>query len=114
MNAEASLLSLEERHELQLLSLMYNHRTSLNVRRLHNRPTRNAERFTFYTERYNNLRYKNSPFYKGSELWNTLPLATIDSDSIFEFKKCLKTIPPKYGVSPNLISSDYIVLYYSL
>ena len=34
----------------------------------------------FYIERFNNIKYKNSPFYKGAELWDLLPveIASID------------------------------------
>ena len=92
LHVKAKLLSLGQRRKIQLLSLMYNHKQTLNVRRVHARPTRNALRFTFYTERYNNIKYKNSPYYKGSELWNTLSLETINNDTIFEFKKSIKKI----------------------
>ena len=90
LHAEANLLSLDQRRIIQLLALMYNHKKNHTVRRPTVRVTRNANRFTFYTERYHNVKYKNSPYYKGSELWNTLPNATIDCDTIYEFKKCLK------------------------
>ena len=92
LHAEAKLLSLNQRRIIQLLALMYNHRKRHNVRRPAVRVTRNADRFTFYTERYDNVKYKNSPYFKGSELWNTLPKKTIDGDTIYEFKKCLKKI----------------------
>ena len=92
LHVKAKLLSLEQRQKIQLLSLMYNHKKILNVRRVHARPTRNALRFTFYTKRFNNVKYKNSPYYKGSELWNDLPLETINSDTIFEFKMHLKNL----------------------
>ena len=69
---------------------MYNHKKYLNVRRVAHRVTRNADRFTFYTERYNKVKYKNSPYCKGSEMWNNLPNDTINCENIFEFKKCLK------------------------
>ena len=96
LHADAKLLSLEQRRLIQLLSLMYNHEKKLNVRRVPVRATRNAARFTFYTERYNNLKYKNSPHYIGAERWNALPLSTIDSETLFEFKKNLKQIYRTY------------------
>ena len=40
----------------------------------------------FYVERYNNCKYRNSPFYKGADLWNQLPLDIATSDS-FSLKK---------------------------
>ena len=66
LHAEAKLLSLDQRRKIQLLSLMYNHRKCQDVRRPAPRATRNAVRYSFYTERYNNVKYKNSPYYKGS------------------------------------------------
>ena len=96
LHAEANLLSLDQRRIIQLLMLMFNHKIRHNVRRGAPRATRNADRFTFYTERYNNLKYKNSPYYKGSELWNTLPIATINCDNIFEFKSSLRKIYRKF------------------
>ena len=96
LHADAKLLSLEQRHLMQLLSLMYNHKKKLNVRCVPVRATRNAARFTFYTERYNNLKYKNRPHYIGSEMGNKLPLSTIDSETLFEFKMNLKQIYRTY------------------
>ena len=49
-----------------------------------------ARRDNFYVKRYNNLKYKNSPFYKGVELWNLLPLDIATRDSLFQFKHSLK------------------------
>ena len=90
MHREASLLSLDQRRKFQLLALMFIHKTNHNVRRPFNRATRGADRFQFYLERYNNVKYKNSPYYKGSLLWDALPLTTIDCDTLYEFKKHLK------------------------
>ena len=90
MHAEAKLLSLEQRRKFQLLSLMFRHKNTLNVRRVGVRNTRAAARFKFNVERNNNVKYKNSPYYTGSELWDKLLLATISCESMFEFKKCLK------------------------
>ena len=36
------------------------------------------------------LNFKNSPFYKGSELWKLLPIDIVSMDSIFQFKQALK------------------------
>ena len=75
---------------------MFNHKLRHNVRCDAPRATCNADRFTFHTERYNNLKYKNSPYYKGSELWNTLPITTTNCDNIFEFKSSLRKIYRKF------------------
>ena len=45
-----------------------------------------AARFKFNIECNNNVKYKNSPYYKGSELWDKLPLATISCESMSPFQ----------------------------
>ena len=98
LHGEAKLLSLDQRRIIQLLSLMFNHKIQYNARRPVVRNTQNAERYSFYTECYNNVKYKNSPYFKGSHIWDTLPREAIDCDNIFEFKKCIKKIYCKYEV----------------
>ena len=90
MHNQAKLLSLKQRRSLQLLHLMYLHKNDISNMRIMNRNTRAARREHFYVERYNNVKYKNSPYHKGTELWDLLPLDIIQSDSIFQFKPCLK------------------------
>ena len=92
LHVEAKLLSLDQRQIIQLLSLMFIHHQRHNVRRPAPRATRNADRYKFHTERYNNVKYKNSPYFKGSELWDNLPRTTIDCENVFEFKRSLKKI----------------------
>ena len=55
------------------------------------RHTRAAERTQFSIEKYNVCKYKNSPFYKGADLWKLLPNDIIASDTVFQFKSLLKT-----------------------
>ena len=69
---------------------MYKHKAKHAVQRIHRRATRTADRYKFQVERYNSVKYKNSPYNKGSELWDALPQNTIDSEGLFEFKKRLK------------------------
>ena len=90
MHKKAKLLSLEQRRSLQLLYLMFLHKVNVDNLRVHNRNTRAAQRDHFYVERYNNIKYKNSPFYKGAELWDLLPMDIISCDTVFQFKKELK------------------------
>ena len=90
MHRKANLLSLEQRRTFQLLSLMYNHKSCRLNLIVPPRNTRAANRDQFYVERYNNTKYKNSPFYKGAELWKLLPLDIATSDSLFQFKQYLK------------------------
>ena len=90
MHKRSNLLSLEQRRIFQLLSLMFSHKNSVNNLKIPVRNTREADRPQFRIERYQNMKYKNSPFYKGVDLWKELPLDIINSDSIFQFKKKLK------------------------
>ena len=90
MHKNANLLSLDQRRKMQLLSLMFIHKTNHAVQRRFDRATRAADRYTFYLERYKNVKYKNSPYYKSSELWDSLPLMTINCDNVFEFRQHLK------------------------
>ena len=69
---------------------MFIHKDNVDNLRIAERNTRAAQRDQFHVERYNNIKYKNSPFYKGSELWKLLPIDIVSSGSIFEFKQALK------------------------
>ena len=91
MHNRSHLLSLEQRRTFQLLGLMYSHKNNPNNLQIAPKQTRGADRDQFLLERYNNLKYKNSAYYKGAELWKLLPLDIANSDSIFQFKKSLKT-----------------------
>ena len=42
------------------------------------------------------LKYKKSPYYKGSLLWDTLPVIVRNSMSLLVFKKHLKNLYSSY------------------
>ena len=96
MHARASLLSLEQRRKIQLLCIMFAHKQKYNVARVHARRTRAADRFSFVRERYNCVKYKNSPYYKGALLWDELPELIRNSNTLLEFKGCLKALNRNY------------------
>ena len=84
MHVDGRLLSLEQRRQVQLLSLMYMYKDRHeDVRRIYNRRTRAAEQYNFVRERYNNVKYKNSPYYKGAILWEGLPVSARNSQTNF-------------------------------
>ena len=91
MHKTSNLLSLEQRRTFQLLGLMFCHKDSpLNLRRPV-RITRGAARDIFHVERFQNCKYKNSPFYKGANLWKRLPDGLANNcDTLFQFKQGLK------------------------
>ena len=50
---------------------------------------RAANIFSFTRERYNNVKYRNSPYYKGALLWDTMSDTLRRSTNMLEFKKGL-------------------------
>ena len=86
MHRRARLLSLEQRRQKQLLCLMFIYKTRhASIRRVHGRNTRAANVYSFTRERCQNVKYKNSPFYKGALLWDTLPRHMKQYMSLLEF-----------------------------
>ena len=97
MHAKSKLLSLEQRRRLQLLSLMYIHKDNPATIRNRVRITREAERIVFHVERYQNCKYKNSPYYKGADLWKSIPLELTRSPCRLHFKNELKKLYRNYN-----------------
>ena len=80
MHNRANLLSLEQRRQVQLLTLMFIYKSiHPDAGRIYNRRTRAANVYTFTRERYNCVKYRSSPYYKGSILW----------DITHEMKRCI-------------------------
>ena len=50
----------------------------------------------YKVERYQNCKYKNSPYHTGADIWKSLPLDISNSIFIFHFKTGLKTLYKKY------------------
>ena len=97
MHRQAKLLSLEQWRPKQLLSLMYLYKIRHDdIRRVHVRNMRGAYVYSFERERYNNVKYKNSPYYKGSLIWDTLQILMRRLDNIQDFKMELLTIFQHY------------------
>ena len=67
-----------------------------DIRRVHGRNTRAANVFSFTRERYHNNKYRNSPYYKGALLWETLPMTTKRCTTMLEFKKSIRNEFKKY------------------
>ena len=77
MHNQAKPLSLEQRRRKQLLYLMFIYKNRHDdIRRVHARNTRGANVYSFVREKYNNVKFKNSPYYKGSLIWDSLPVET--------------------------------------
>ena len=86
LHKKARLLSLSQRWEKQLLSLMYHCSKHENVRKIGERVIRYNQKFVFKTETRIGSKYENSPFYKGTVLWNKLAKDTQFLGNIFMFK----------------------------
>ena len=97
MHNRSNLLSLEQRRQKQLLCLMFIYKNRhIDIRRIHGRNTRAAGVYSFTRERYHNVKYRNSPFYKGALLWDTLPVNARQCLTIIEFKKHLANVYTQY------------------
>ena len=73
MHNRAKLLSLDQRRQKQVLFLLFIHKgRCTGIRRIHARNIRAAN----VHKSSHNVKYKNSPYYKGSLLWDTLPVMT--------------------------------------
>ena len=80
-------LSLEQRREKQLYSLMYKLSNKGKARKVNNRNTRNHQKYVVKTDTKVGTKYEKSPFYQGTQLWDKLPKETKFTDNIFKFKK---------------------------
>ena len=98
MHNLAHLLSLDQRRQKQVLFLMFIHKNRhVEACRIHPTNTRAANVYSFVREKYNNVKYKNSSYYKGSLLWDTLPASTRLCLDITDFRNSLKRIYSNYN-----------------
>ena len=97
MHKRSKLLSLQQRRTMQLLSLMFLHKKDPINLKIPARNTCAAERTEFHVERFQNLKYKNSPFYIGAEIWNSLDINLVNADCLFQFKKGLSKLFRTYA-----------------
>ena len=90
MHEHANLVSLEQRRQVQILSLMYIYRNFVNIQRIYARNTRQGDRYNFRVDNYQSRKYKNSPYFKGTVLWDLLPNDVINLPTLLEFKSTIK------------------------
>ena len=89
MHLEAKLASLEQRRQLQLLCLMYIYKNFANVERIFARNTRQGRRFNFCVDNYK-YKYKSSPYFKGTILWDRLPDDVMALPTLLKYKKDIR------------------------
>lgn len=92
LHTKAKLVPLAERSDTQLLCLMY--RRSFDDIKYPHLPsvvdTRTRHKIKFYVPRPRKERYKNFPFYRGSQLWDRLPVDIQQADTYQGFKTRIK------------------------
>ena len=93
IHRRANLVSLEQRHCIQLLFLSYLC-GNINPEMIFVPPcnTRAVKRKKYKTVKYENVKYRNSasPYCKAAELWDTLPMNITDTGTIMELKRLTK------------------------
>ena len=98
MHTRANLLRLDQRRQKQILFLLFIYKNRhVDARRVYPRNTRAANIFSFVREMYHNVKYSNSPYYKGSLLWHGLPDITKCCLNITDYNNSLKRIYNKYS-----------------
>ena len=92
LHAKARLLSLEQRLAKQVLTIMYKLSQNEENRKVPSRVTRTINKYVFRVDTKIGTKYANSPYYKGTQLWDKLPETVQKSESLFIFKKELDKI----------------------
>ena len=93
MHTRANLFSLDQRRQKQVLFIMFIYKNRhVDAHRIYARNTRAVDVYSSVRERYHNVKYKNSPYYKGSLLWETLPVVTRCYLNIIDYTNSLTRI----------------------
>ena len=96
LHKKAKLLAMEQRRDKQLLLLMYIYSNDDNVQAINERNTCSANKFVFKTESKIGTKYENSPFYKGTKLWNVLTREVQYAENKWVFKTCINKMYKSY------------------
>ena len=89
LHKKSKMLSLEQRMRKQLLWLMYIDSLDVNNRKPNNRVLRNNDKYIFKVDSKIGTKYQNSPYFKGTLLWNELPASTQSINDIVRFKQLI-------------------------
>ena len=81
---------LKVRRKIQILIIMYSLKCNDRFKRPGLRFTRNAERYLFDTDIVHLDIYARSPYFKGVELWNPLPIDIQNINDGFIFRNSIK------------------------
>ena len=96
LHKKAKLVSLEQRRCIQLLIMMYKlSKDPVNIV-IPAQNTRMHQKLVFRTDSKIGTKYANSPYYKGTKLWNSLSKEIQESESIYVFKKAIRKLYSKF------------------
>ena len=96
LHNDCKMLGLEQRRRKQLLRLMYLHSNNEGNVKNPARITRAVTKVVFKTASKCTGRYLNSPFYKGTLLWNQLSSEKQRSNTVLQFVNALKKLYTGY------------------
>ena len=96
LHNEFKILSLEQRRQIQLLKLLFHRSKNPIYLKIPVRPTRANVKVNFIIMSRTTTKYLNSPFIRGTIIWDNLPVEVQKSRSICEFKKKLTPVYNRY------------------
>ena len=100
LHAEANLQSLEQRRVFQLLKLLYDCSRDRRYLKITAKRTRAEAKNVFDIPGKCTAKFLNSPFYKGTQIWNTLPVDVQRAMNINNFSKHIR---PMYSTYVDLL-----------
>ena len=92
LHFECKIIELEQRRRKQLLRLMYINSQNIDNIKIHVRITRTAEKLVFKKATKCTGKFINSPFYKGTLLWDKLDRDVQYVNTLERFMKELKKL----------------------
>ena len=90
LHNEFKILSLEQRRRIQLLKLLFYRSKNPALLKVPIRATRGNVKVKFDVMSRTTTKYLNSPFIRGTSLWDELPFIIQRVEKMYEFKKLLK------------------------
>ena len=97
LHEEANLQSLEQRRKFQLLKLLYDYSKDVRYLKVTRDRTRAEAKIVFDIPDRCTTRFLNSPFYRGTQIWNALPENVQRAANIDIFSKYIKPMYRTYA-----------------
>ena len=89
LHEECKIIGLEQRRRKQMLRLMYLHSKKADIIKQPARVTRTIEKIVFKVPSKCDVKYLNSPFYKGTMYWDNLNHEQQKADNVLQFMKLI-------------------------